>query len=86
MNALDINSIQNARIDIRLPQIPERPFLSKSKIIMIAAGDHQDSPEMVIPGVSAMAAMNDKRGIRNPMGQRRVILALSHKNIIVKIK
>jgi len=51
-------------MEIKLGQIPDKPFWSISKIMIIAAGDHQDSPGTVTPGVSAIAAKKLSKGIR----------------------
>ena len=50
---------------------------------MIAAGDHQDSPDKVTPGVSAIAAMKVSKGIRSHTDQARVFHALKSKNAAV---
>lgn len=70
-------------IDMTLREMPARPFWSSSKIIMIAAGDHQLSPEIVTPGVRARAAMKVRTGILAQSDQLRECQAQNNKNIAV---
>ena len=81
-----MNNIQTIIIDTTLREIPARPFWSSSKIIMIAAGDHQLSPEIVTPGVSARAAMKVKTGILTQTDQFRECQAQNSRKIAATIK